>query len=335
VREPDLSSEPPRKLRGPLTPLMRRPVRVRLLAPGDGARFVDFAAGALATRQCEIRPLSYGNPADVNLAECGAGLTVALVGVVAHYREALESLYTALILRNGVPIAYGPASVAAGCCELGLNLFPEFRGLETRHVYAQYMRALHHVLGARLFFLTPYGMGVGNPEALAAGSFWFYRRLGFRPTNPAVETLARAEERRLATHPGQRSSLATLRRLSDTSVRFALTRPAPEPLPLGRIGLAVTRRIQIHHRGDRERARLSDARDVARALGLGRARNAALELLSPVLALVPDLAHLPRSERRHLAHFLAAKDSARELGADAELCAANRFLAGLRAAASH
>jgi len=325
----------PRPLRGSLGPLVRRPPRVRRLAPGEGARFVDFAAAALAVRQSEIRPLSHGNPQDVSLADCGDGLTVALVGVVPDYREALESLYTALLLQNGVPIAYGPASVSAACCELGLNLFPEFRGHATRRIYAQYVRALRHVLGARLFFLTPYGMGVGNPEAIAAGSFWFYRRLGFRPTSAAVEALARAEERRLAHQRGARSSRAMLLRLANTSVRLALARPAPEPLALGRIGLAVTRRIATVHAGDRERARRADARLVSRALDLGRRiPRATLELVAPVLALDPELARGPRAERTRLARFLAAKAAPSELGADAELLAARGFLAALRRAAA-
>jgi hypothetical protein len=42
------------------------------------------------------------------------------------------------------------------------------------------------------FPLTDYGMGAGDPEALRADSFWFYRRLGFRPTSAEVEPLANA-----------------------------------------------------------------------------------------------------------------------------------------------
>jgi hypothetical protein len=324
----------PAPWRGSIAALVRKPLAQRRLDARAGERFLDLAAPALAARQSEIRPLSSGNPEDVTLADCGGGLEVALVGVRPHFREALESLTTALVLRNGVPIAYGPASVSAGSCELGLNLFEEFRGLETRRLYAQYMRALHHGLGAHTFFLTPYGMGAGNPEALRAGSFWFYRRLGFRPTNPAVETLARAEERRLAGTSGARSSLAMLRRLADTSVTFPLARRAEAPLPLGAIGLAVTRRITAEHRGDRERAQRNDVARVTRALALGRSvPRATLELVAPVLALDSELERRPRAERARLARFVRAKAAPSERGADAELGAAAGFLAALRGAA--
>lgn len=313
-------------------------VRAPLADPGrlprrEGERFLDLAAAALAVRQSEIRPLSYGNPEDVTQVACGSGLVVALIGAVPGYREALESLTTVLLLKNGVPVAYGPASVSAGCCELGLNLFDEFRGVETRWLYAQYLRVVHHVLGARAFFLTPYGMGVGNPDALRAGSFWFYRRLGFRPSNPEVEALARAEEARLVRQKGARSDLRTLRRLAETSVWLHLARGGTAPLPLGPIGLAVTRRVAREHGGDRARAQRRDEARVARALGL-RKGEGALPLLAPVLALDAELERRPLRERRALAAFVRAKAAPSEVGADARLLACPGWLAALRRAAA-
>ncbi len=321
--------------RGAIAPLVRKPLaRVRHLASAAGERFLDFAAAALAARQSEIRPLSSGNAQDVTLAECGGGLVVALCGVRPDYREALESLYTALLLQNGVPIAYGPASVSAGACEMGLNLFEEFRGLETRRLYAQYMRAIRHVLGAERFFVTAYGMGAGNPEALHAGSFWFYRRLGFRPSSAEVERLAQVEEARLAAQPGARSDLATLKRLARGSVWFDLSRGTLQPLALGPLGRAVTRRVCAEHGGQRERARARDAASVARALGLGRTvPRATLELVAPLLSLDPELARRPRAERNHLARFVRAKAAPSERRADAELRACPGFLESLRSLA--
>lgn len=335
VARPHFRRRAPARSGASFTALVRRPLAdPGRLARAAGQRFVDFAAAALAVRQSEIRPLSYGNPADVTLVECGAGLVVALVGAVPEYREALESLYTVLVLQNGVPIAYGPASVSAGCCELGLNLFDEFRGVETRHLYAQYLRVVHHVLGARYFFLTSYGMGAGNPEALRAGSFWFYRRLGFRPTRARVEALARAEERRLARTPGARSDMATLRRLSDTAAFLDLSAGRCRPLALGRLGLAVTRRLTQAYGGERE---LGLRRDVARVRRALQPRavlpRAALELLAPLLALDDELERRPRRERAALERFLRAKAAPSEVGADAHLSACPGFVDALRRAA--
>ena len=96
---------------------------------------------------------------------------------------------------------------------MGINLFPEFRGGEIRHLYAQFMRVLHHHLGVEYFFLTSYGMGEGNEDAIRSGAFWFYRKLGFRAANPEVEALARTEEARMHAAPGYRSDRRMLRRL--------------------------------------------------------------------------------------------------------------------------
>jgi len=133
---------------------------------------LDVALLALSTRNLAIYPVTYANPKDVSLFECERGLELALIGTLPEFRSALESLYVFLVLKNGVPLAYGPASVFMGCCEIGINLFPEFRGGEIRRIYAAFMRMLHHVLGVRYFFLTRYGMGESNEEAIEAGSIF-------------------------------------------------------------------------------------------------------------------------------------------------------------------
>ena len=58
----------------------------------------------------------------------------------------------------------------AGCCELGINVFEPYRGVEMRAMYSQLLRALHHVLGVDYYFMTPYGMGEGNDEAIRSGA---------------------------------------------------------------------------------------------------------------------------------------------------------------------
>jgi len=66
-----------------------------------------------------------------------------------------------------------------------------------------------------IFTIDPYQLGLGNDEAIESGAFWFYRKLGFRPMDPAIERLARAEEKR-----GRRSSAATLRKLAASALRY-------------------------------------------------------------------------------------------------------------------
>ena len=69
-----------------------------------------------------------------------------------------------------------------------------------------------------------------DEDALRTGAFWFYRKLGFKPTNPEIEALARGEERRMAAQPGYRSDRRMLRRLSRTEAFLDLSGGKRRPL---------------------------------------------------------------------------------------------------------
>ncbi|MFN7971007.1 MAG: hypothetical protein U0166_01420 [Acidobacteriota bacterium] len=234
----------------PLEPEIRRPMPPLRRA---GRAMLDIAVQSLAARALEIYPLLHADPRDVVVMDGGRGLRIALAGVVPGRRSLLEALHFFLILKNGLPIAYGPAAVSFGCCEMGINLFPELRGAEIRHVYAELMRLLHQRLGVEYFHLTRYGMGEGNEEAIQSGAFWFYRKLGFLPTSPRVARLAESEERKRAADPDHRSDRRMLLRLSHTEAYFDLSGGRRSPMPLGLLGLAESRAAahgRPRHRGD-------------------------------------------------------------------------------------
>ena len=171
-RRPDFRRRPIERETFALQPrIVKPPERRRRLTPANGRKMLDLSLAALCNRNLEIYPLMYGNPADVTLVDCGRGLQVLLAATLPRFRETPETLLFFLILKNGVPIAYGPASVFLGCCEMGINLIPEFRGGEIRVIYAGLMQALQHLLGVRHFHLTRYAMGEDNEDALASGAF--------------------------------------------------------------------------------------------------------------------------------------------------------------------
>jgi hypothetical protein len=307
----------------PVADALRRPFRhPGPLTAAKGRALVDLAILALCSRNLEIRSLMHADAHDVHLLDCGQGLTVALTGVVPSYRDAHEATYFGLILKNGVPIAYGPASVCLGCCEMGLNLFPEFRGAEIRSIYAQYMRALHQTLGARSFYLTSYGMGDGNPEAIRTGAFWFYRKLGFSADEPEIEALARAEEERMRAEPGHRSDRAMLKRLSFTDASFDLSGGECARLELGTLGQEQSRYLAREHAGDRHAAERSCARQAARFLVAGSladwtaAERRALRILGPTLCMIPDLAAWSAADKKAMLRIVRAKGGRTEALSD-------------------
>ena len=161
----------------------------------------------------------------------------------------------------------------------------------------------------------PYQIGYENSEAIESGAFWFYRKLGFRPTDSGVRRILAGEERRLAAVPAHRSSPATLRRLVTHNLLYEPPGSSPgewDRFHIRNLGLAVNRRMAREFGGDAAKLRRFAEKRVAKALGLRPASLPALERRSfgesaPVLDLIPDLALWKRDERRDVAAIVRAK----------------------------
>jgi len=297
-----------------LPPRIRKaPERVKRIRADEGRHLLDIALTALTNRGYEIHTLMYASADDVTLIDGENGLQVLLAGMRTDMRQPLESDFFFQVQRNGMPVAYGPASVFLGCCEMGINLYPEFRGAEVRTVYTLVMRVLYHLLGVRYFFVTSYGMGELNPEALKTGAFWFYRKLGFKATHPEVEALAREEEKIMKKRPGYRSSMATLRELSHTDAALDLSGGTLRPHNFERLGLAASEVVSGRFKGDRRRAGRELTRLLVASAGIidlpswGSDEKAALESAAPVFALLPGLDDWPVTEKEIFAAALRAK----------------------------
>ena len=137
----------------------------------------------MVTRQRDLDAFSYGDPRDVRLVDCGDGLAFACIGVLPERRLLLESVYGFLTLKNGVPIGYVLTSALFGSAEIAYNVFETFRGAEAG---ARLRARARH--GARTCSAptpsrsTPTSSATATTEALASGAWWFYQKLGFRPS---------------------------------------------------------------------------------------------------------------------------------------------------------
>jgi len=104
--------------------------------------------------------------------------------------------------------------------EIGFNLYYTFREGESAWLYARLLRLFRQVLGVSYFSVDPYQIGLENDEALDSGAFWFYRKLGFRPLDPAAAELVEREEQRMRRTPGYRSSRWTLSKLAQSYLLY-------------------------------------------------------------------------------------------------------------------
>src|SRR6185295_2921466 len=112
--------------------------------------------------------------------------------------------------------------------------------------------------GVTAFSLDPYQIGHENEEGIQSGAFWFYRKLGFRPTTEDVLQLTLKEEEKLRTRKGYRTPASTLRKLAASPMIFELDakrRGDWDRFQVRRIGFKAQRNKNV----------LSLMRDVAKA----------------------------------------------------------------------
>ncbi len=207
----DVSIE--RELAGP-------PLRISRLSRREGEKVLEMARTALATRYRELYNFTWGDPSTIVSADAGRGLEILLIGLVPERRLPLRAGFAPFVLRNGVPIGYADAFGLCERMEVSFNIFYAFREGESAFAFARLLKLYHQLFGSTVFTIDPYQIGFENEEAIEAGAFWFYRKLGFRSTDPQIERMARREEERIAKNPRHRTSQRMLRRMAQSSMAY-------------------------------------------------------------------------------------------------------------------
>ena len=300
-----------RRLGGPRAP-------VRQPAPREAMALLDASRAAVLVRYREVHAFNFADPRDLVVAEAGRGVAIVWFGVRAPHRLPLRAHYGYLVLKNGVPVGYGDASLLFDWVEIAYNIFDTFRHGESAFIFARLLAFLHQTFGVREVHLNPYQVGHENPEAIDSGAFWFYYKLGFRPKRRELRRLAVTERRQVTDTPGYRSSPEALARLAEGGMFVALDAragAASRDFDAGRLSRCAA--AHAAHAGHRSRER-GIAAYVARRLGSDgwrrwpRPERIAFERLAPVLAAIPDLERWSGAERRALVGLARAKGGPRE-----------------------
>jgi len=199
-----------------------RPPAMTKLSLSSGERALDLAREASTIRYRELYGFTHGDPAHVYEADLGRGVQLFLTGVPAEKRLPLRAYHAAMIYKNGVPIGYFEGLSLFERMESGFNLYYTFRDGETAWLYARILNVMHHYAGVTAFAIDPYQVGYENEEGIESGAFWFYRKLGFRPTKRDVLRLVEKEEEKIASRAAYRTSARSLRRLAQSPMIFEL-----------------------------------------------------------------------------------------------------------------
>ena len=288
----------------------------------DGEKILDLAREASTLRYRELYGFTHGDPGRVLKVNIGRGVDMFVMGVPPTKRLPLRAYHAAMIFKNGVPVGYFEGLSICERMESGFNLYYTFRDGETAWLYAHTLHIFRHLLGVTVFTLDPYQIGYENEEGIESGAFWFYRKLGFRPTSAAVMKLVLNEEKKIATRSGYRTPARTLRKLAESPMVYELEDGGGS---LGRsklgdwdrfqvrnIGLAVQRQMAMTNGGDAEKfksAAFKELMDVigTRADGWRYAELSTLHDFAAALSLVADLREWSDAEKWALAKVIHEK----------------------------
>jgi hypothetical protein len=304
------------------------PIPLAELSLAAGQRILDLARETSAVRYRELHGFTYGDAGRVLKAHLGRGVDVFVMGVPAAYRLPLRAYHAALIVKNGVPVAYFEGLSLFERMESGFNLYYTFREGETAWLFARILRLMRQLLGVTVVSVDPYQIGHENEEGIESGAFWFYRKLGFRPVRPELMKLALAEEKKIAADPRYRTPARTLRRLAAGHMLFEVDLPLRatrkrtntasdwDRFEIRRIGFEVQKLMARQFDGDATRVRSESVKSVTHTLSINprqwkESELCALSELALVLALIPDLRTWSTEDKSLAARVIRAK-AARE-----------------------
>jgi hypothetical protein len=291
------------------------PVGLEELARAQGEAILDTVRAATTVRYRELYGITHGDAGSVVRASVGRGVEIYLWGLPPERRLPLRAYHAGFTLKNGVPINYIEGISLFERMELGFNTFYTFREGETAWVYAKVLRLLHQIVGATCFSLDPYQIGFNNEEAIESGAFWFYRKLGFRPTEEKLIKLVEAEEKKIRANRDYKTHARILKRFSKRHMIYEMagtSRGDWDRFQVRNLGLEIQRRMAKKFRGDSEKIRNASTSEVARALAIKRKdfnelEREAFDNLALVLALIPDLNRWPDEEKNRIVQIVRAK----------------------------
>lgn len=296
------------------------PVPLKRLSAIQGEAILDLIRETSTLRYRELYGFTHGDSRRVFKASVGRGVELFILGVPAERRLPLRAYHAAMIFKNGVPVGYFEGLSLCERMESGFNFYYGFREGETAWIYARTLNVFHHLLGVTAFSIDPYQIGFENEEGIESGAFWFYRKLGFRPTSRSIATMTEKEESKIHSRSGYRTTAATLRKLAADPMIFELDQSRKgdwDRFQVRNIGMAAQRRMATSFKGDAEKIRKVAVATITRAIGLRLPDWRSVELtvlqdLAVTLVLIPKLNKWTFDEKQGLIRIIRAKAAADE-----------------------
>lgn len=203
-----------------------KPVKVDL-NDSEAADIIACSRMILVQHLREIDPITFTDSPYVSYYHVGRGVSIALMGMVPQRRSPIDCYMGYTVFKNGLPVAYAGSWILFDSGRIGLNVFPSYRGGESKYIFEQVLKLHSKVYGLNRFSVDPYQIGKENSDGIHSGSFWIYYHAGFRPLKKEQRRLAEAEARKLRTVPGYRSPAAVLKKLADSRMELMIQKKPP------------------------------------------------------------------------------------------------------------
>ncbi len=299
--------------------LNQPPPEFEQLSKKQGTEMLDLARESSTIRYRELYGFTHGDPAKVVRASLGRGVELIVTSLPQAVRLPLRAYHAAMIFKNGVAVGYFEGLSLFERMESGFNLYYTFRDGETAWLYARVLNVFRHLLGVTAFAIDPYQIGHENEEGIESGAFWFYRKLGFRPTDPEILKLVLSEEQKIASRVNYRTSARTLRKLAAAPMIFELdsnpnqTKPGDwDRFQVRNIGFKAAESMGAKFAGDNAKFRPASIKTLARSLDIqpkdwSRNEQSVMGDFAFALSMVPDLGRWSKAEKLALAEIIRAK----------------------------
>ncbi len=184
--------------------------------------------------------------------ELERGISIAFFTMIPERQLPVESYVGYTLFRNGYPAAYGGAWILGPRALFGINVFDWFRGGESGYILCQLLRTYRQVFSIEYFEVEPYQYGLGNPEGIESGAFWFYYKYGFRPLDAKLEKLAANEQKKIKTVKEYKTSKDTLERFTESNIALQLGHSIP--IAMWQIRMQITEMIHKKFKDNRAEA---------------------------------------------------------------------------------
>ncbi len=290
------------------------------LSVKQGEAMLNMVRETSTVRYRELYGFTHGDSKRVFKVSLGRGVDLFVMGIKPERRLPLRAYHAAMIFKNGVPVGYFEGLSFFERMESGFNFYYTFREGETAWIYARTLNIFLHLLGVTVFSIDPYQVGHENDEGIESGAFWFYRKLGFRPTRAKLMKLTVDEERKIASRPSYRTPKKVLRQLAKGPMICEMSKTDSgdwDRFQIRNIGLSVQGRMAADFKGDADLIRADAASEIGRMLDIQKVEMSEVQLsvfndFAVVLLLIPDLNRWTVSEKDALVQIIQAKTGASE-----------------------